>query len=137
MTTLLVDAGPLVALLDVGEANHAWARGFFGTVKPPVFTCEPVLAECCHLLRRFPGGPDAVLTLLKRGVLASEFRLSDELEPVRALMRKYAGVPMSLADACLVRMTELERDSAIVTFDSDFLVYRRNRKQTLRTVMPD
>jgi predicted nucleic acid-binding protein len=133
----LVDTGPLVALMDDREPYHAWARDRLAAIAPPLFTCEPVLSECCHLLRCFPGGPDAVLSLLERGILVCDFQLSKEFGPVRALMRKYAGVPMSLADACLVRMTELERDSVVVTIDGDFRVYRRNRRQAVRTIMPD
>jgi uncharacterized protein len=51
-------------------------------------------------------------------------------------MRKFASVPMSLADACLVRMTELEPHSVLLTLDSDFRVYRRNKRQTIPTIMP-
>lgn len=136
MTTLLVDTGPLVALLNRRDHYHAWAHDFFETVAPPLFTCEPVLTEACFLLKRFRSGQDAVLELLARRILTSEFRVVPELGSLRSLMRKFVDVPMSLADACLVRMTELDAGSVVVTLDSDFHVYRRNRRQAVPTIMP-
>lgn len=135
MTVLLVDAGPLVALLNDGERHHAWARDFFSNVTPPLFTCESVVTESCHLLRGF-GGQQAVLELLAKGILVCDFRLPLELGAIQKLMKKFADVPMSLADACLVRMTELTRDCTVVTLDHDFQIYRRNRSQAINTIMP-
>lgn len=77
-----------------------------------------------------------VLDLLSKGVLKVDFRMLAEIEPLQELMRKFATVPMSLADACLVRMTELDAQSTIVTLDSDFRVYRRNRRQVIPTIIP-
>jgi predicted nucleic acid-binding protein len=135
VTSLLIDTGPLVALLDGRDRFHSWTRDYFKTVTPPIFTCEPVLTECCFLLSRLRG-EQAALQLITAGVLRISFDLLAEIEFVRGLMQRFADVPMSLADACLVRMTELERDSAVVTFDSDFRVYRRNRRQLIPTIMP-
>ena len=78
-----------------------------------------------------------MLQLLSAQIVKIEFRIRPELEAVRSLMRKYAGVPMSLADACLVRMTELEVESAVVTVDGDFKIYRRHRRQLVPTIMPN
>jgi predicted nucleic acid-binding protein len=136
MTELVVDTGPLVALVDRRDRYHGWARQLFDTVQPPLHTCEPVLAEAWFLLRKIGAG-DAVLGLGMKGILALDFRLAAELPPVRALMTKFAGIPMSLADACLVRMTELRPRSTIVTLDPGFLLYRRNRNQAVPTIMPD
>ena len=88
-------------------------------------------------MRRFAGGPDAVLELIEDGVLVTDFQIVREHASVRKLMRRFADVPMSLADACLVRMTELAEDSAVLTLDGDFAVYRRNRRQVVPTIMPD
>jgi predicted nucleic acid-binding protein len=76
------------------------------------------------------------LALISRGVLRCDFHLSAEVQSVRALMRKFADVPMSLADACLVRMTELDSRATVLTFDSDFRIYRRNQRQVVPTIMP-
>ena len=111
-------------------------RDVLDTVEPPVFTCEAVVSEACFLLGRLTGGPDAVLELISTDILKVDFRMLSEIDALRGLMRKFANVPMSLADACLVRMTELDVQSVLVTLDSDFRVYRRNRRQVIPTIMP-
>jgi predicted nucleic acid-binding protein len=107
------------------------------TIEPPIFTCDAVLSEACFLLQDINGGPDAVMELVSRGIVKSDFRVMGEVDAVRTLMRKFATVPMSLADACVVRMTELEQKSIVVTLDSDFKVYRRNKRQVVPTLMPE
>lgn len=136
MSRIVVDTGPLVALLNRADRHHAWVREVLGSVEPPIFTCEAVVSEACFLLSRVRDGQDAVLQLLSNGVLTLDFRLGTEIDAVRGLMRKFSSVPMSLADACLVRMTELEPRVRILTLDSDFRVYRRNRRQVIPTIMP-
>ena len=136
MTRFVIDTGPIVALLNRRDRHHAWVREVLDTVDPPVFTCEAVVSEACLLLGRLDGGQDAMLELLASGVIKVDFRLSAEVDAVRGLMRKFANVPMSFADACLVRMTELDAHSTIVTLDSDFRTYRRNRRQVIPTLMP-
>lgn len=136
MTRVLVDAGPLVAWLNRRERHHAWARDTLDAIEPPLYTCEAVLTETLFLLSRARGGRDALFELVARDIIKLDFRLRPELDAVRTLMRKFANVPISLADACLVRMTELEPDSTVLTFDGDFRVYRRNRRQVIPTIMP-
>ena len=136
MTRFVVDTGPLVALLNRRDRHHAWIRQVLNTVEPPILTCEAVVSEACFLLGRLAGGQDALLELLANDVVRIDFRLHTEIDTVRGLMRKFAAVPMSLADACLVRMSELDAQTAIVTMDGDFRVYRRNRRQVIPTIMP-
>lgn len=136
MTSHFVDTGPLVALLNPRDTHHGWVRSVLAELPTPVGTCEAVIAEACYLLRRIHGGSAAVLEMVSRGALSVDFALESEIEPVAALMTKYADAPMSLADACLVRMTELERDSVVVTTDRDFTRYRRNRRQTIPVAIP-
>ena len=136
MSRIVVDTGPLVALLNRSDRHHDWVRQVLDTVEPPVFTCEAVISEACFLLSRVREGQDAVLELLSKDVLKVDFRLSAEVDSLRALMKKFQSVPMSFADACLVRMSELDPRSQILTLDSDFRVYRRNRRQVIPTVMP-
>jgi predicted nucleic acid-binding protein len=133
---VVADTGPLVALLNRRDRYHAWARGVLDTIEPPIFTCEPVLTEACYLLRLMKGGPDAILKMLAADVLKIDFSLAQEAAPVRTLMSRFQSVPMSLADACLVRMTEMEPKSAVLTLDRDFLVYRRIRRLVVSTIMP-
>ncbi len=126
----------MVALLNRRDRHHAWVRDVLDTVEPPIFTCEAVVSEACFLLARLSDGLDAVLQLLSKDVLKVDFRMLSEIDALRGLMRKFANVPMSLADACLVRMTELDAQSVILTLDRDFRVYRRNRRQVIPTIMP-
>lgn len=133
---IILDTGPLVALLNGRDTHHEWAKAQFACLKPPLITCEPVLSEACFLLRRLPGAPRAVLQLLDRGVLEVPFRLAAESQVLAALMHRYASVPMALADACLVRMAEQHSDSAVMTLDNDFLVYRIHGRKVVPTVMP-
>jgi predicted nucleic acid-binding protein len=106
------------------------------TIEPPIFTCDAVLSEACFLLQDTGGGPDAILELVSRGIVRADFHVAAEVDSLRSLMRKFANVPMSLADACLVRMTELDQKSVVLTLDSDFSIYRRNRRQVVPTISP-
>ena len=132
----LVDTGPIVALLNVRDRHHAWSREVFGEIEAPVLTCEAVLSEVCFLLRNARGGSEAVLKLVDRGLVRLRFRLEAEIGPVRRLLSRYSNVPMSLADACLVRMSEQVSDSVLLTLDRDFKVYRRHGRNVIPTRMP-
>ena len=131
---LLVDAGFLVALLSRRDAHHAWAATQAAEYAPPWRTCEAVLSETCHLLGR-RGLPSLSALLYRRSVLPV-FDLDNDMEPVLKLLHKYADVPMSLADACLVRMTETLSNPVVLTTDSDFRIYRRHSRQVVPCVMP-
>ncbi len=133
----IVDTGPIVALLNSRDHYHAWARELFESIDPPLATCEPVISEACFLVRGMKGGAQAVFGLLDRGVLDLSFRLEPHLTAVEVLMTRYSSVPMSLADACLVKMSELDPKSIVLTLDSDFRVYRRNGRQVVPLAIPD
>ena len=133
---VLVDTGPLVAALNRLDRHHKWAKARLAEIAPPMLTCEAVLAELCFLVRNIPGGSRAALELVRQGVLELPFRSADHIEPLTRLMKKYADVPMSFADACLVRMSEVHADSVLLTLDRDFLVYRRNGRQVIPTLIP-
>ena len=133
---VLMDTGPLVASLNRRDRYHRWAKARLGELDPPISTCEPVLAEACFLLRDTPGGAAAVLALVERGVLQVDFQVTPHARSLATLMTKYADVPMSLADACLVRMTELDGGRSVMTLDGDFLRYRRHGRQVIPIMMP-
>lgn len=135
-SAILIDTGPLVAFLNRGDAHHVWARSQMERLSAPLLTCEAVLAEAAHLLRRDTRGPAALVELIARGVIAVPFRLEDEIGPVRELLARYADVPVSLADACLVRMSELIPEARVVTLDAHFRVYRRLGRRVIPVVMP-
>jgi predicted nucleic acid-binding protein len=95
-----------------------------------------VLAEATYLLRRVPGAALGVLELVSRGILQVKFRLDTEVLALRTLMTRYRSVPMSLADACLVRMSELDPKAVVVTLDQDFRIYRRSGRLAIPVIMP-
>jgi predicted nucleic acid-binding protein len=136
VSRVAIDAGPLVALLNTRDAHHQWTRELFGEIQPPFVTCEAVLSEACFLVSRLRGDADAVMAFVERGIVQPSFRLADELAYVRKLMSRYASVPMSLADACLVRMTELDAGLTVMTLDADFRIYRRNGRQVVPLMTP-
>jgi uncharacterized protein len=134
---ILLDTGPLVAAIDRRDAFHAWVTTAFKQLQQPVLTCEAVITEACFLLQRLQGGHEAIFGLIEAGVIQIPFDLEQEAVPVQALLRQYQSVPMSLADACLVRMAELYVDSSVLTLDSDFMIYRKHRNQAVLVMMPD
>ena len=133
----IADTGPLVALLNSRDKHHAWAREMFVSMEPPLMTCEAVISVTCFLVRAINGGSQAVFGLLERGVLELSFRLAPNQAAVRTLMARYSSVPMSFADGCLVRMSELEPKATILTLDSDFKFYRRSGRQVIPVAMPE
>ncbi len=137
MTSVVIaDTGPLVALFNRRDQYHGWALERFKELRPPLVTCEAVLAEAAHLLRLVPNGQGRLFTLLARSILEIDFWLQDEHERVRRLMAKYEDVPMALADACVVRKSELAPSATVWTLDSDFTIYRRNGRQRIAVLAP-
>lgn len=132
--SVLVDAGFLVALFSRRDTNHRWAAAQAMRLLPPWKSCDAALSEAFHLLGT--RGARGLAALLRRRAVVSAFHLDDEMEAVLTLMQKYADIPMSLADACLVRMTEALSDPVLLTTDTDFQVYRRHGRQAVPSVMP-
>ena len=132
--SVLADSGFLVALLSRRDGRRDWAVAIAKRFPPPWHTCEPVLSETYHLLG--PAGLPAISELLTKRALVARFRLDTELERVVKLMERYAEVPMSFADACLVRMTEVVANPVLLTTDGDFRIYRRHGRQAIPAILP-
>ncbi len=132
----LLDTGPLVAFLDRRDRFHRWATEQWDRIDPPLLTCEAVLSEACFLLRDLPRGAPAVLDLIVRGVLRVSFAIQGEAAAIRKLMGRYGNVPMSVADACLVRMVEQHPGSRVLTLDQDFRLYRSHGRHVIPVMMP-
>ena len=133
----LLDTGPLVSFLASGSEYHAWALEEWKRLKPPLLTCEAVLTEAAFLLAREDGEADALFDLMDRGVVRVAINLERERADVRALMRRYRNRPMSLADACLVRLSEIHDGAVVFTLDSDFRIYRRHGNRAISVLMPN
>ncbi len=136
--TVVVDAGPIVALLDADEARHDWARARFEELRAPLLTCEAVLSEASFLLRCAGADSSLAVRLVRRGVLevADPFDSDDDTDALARLMRRYADVPMSFADACLVRIVERTPNGSVMTLDSGFRNYRQAGRRTIPLLIP-
>ncbi|PZO43880.1 MAG: pilus assembly protein [Pseudanabaena frigida] len=135
--SIIIDTGVLVAFLMPSDKYHQWAVSSLANVNYPILTCEAVLTEVCFLLQRVHAGREKVLQLVKQGYIEIPFCLSEEIEAIEKLMHRYQSVPISLADACLVRMAENYDDNSVMTLDSDFRIYRKHRNQEIPVIMPD
>ena len=131
---VLADAGFLVAILTERDSSHSWATAIAEQHLPPWVTCEAAVSEAFYLLG--PGNASLLMELVRRGTVVSAFQFQHNMIEVLALMQKYADVPMSFADACLVRMTEVLPDPVLLTTDADFRVYRRHSRQTIPCLLP-
>ena len=137
MSEIIVDTGPLAAYLDRSDLDHAWAKESFMQITRPLLTCEAVVAEALFLLRRGGIDPDGLLNMISRGLVLPDFSLATEIQPIQHLMKTYRNIPMSLADACLVRMAEVHEKSKVMTLESDFIVYRKSRRKVIPLLRPE
>ena len=133
----LLDTGPLVSFLASGVRHHAWTIEQWKRLRPPLLTCEPVLTEAAFLLKRDGRDADAPFELLERGAIRVALAVEEQQADVRALMHRYRNRPMPLADACLVRLSELHPGGEVFTLDSDFHIYRRHGNQVIPVLMPE
>jgi predicted nucleic acid-binding protein len=128
----IADTGLLKAAMDTDDRAHPWAARQFREYAP-FHTCEAVLVELAFLL----GTPVPGLQLIIRGDLILEFDLAAEIGPVLDLLQKYRDREMDLADACVVRLTELHAQSKVWTVDwRDFSIYRRHGKHAIPCEFP-
>lgn len=134
--TLLVDTGPLVAFLNRRDRFHDWAVAQWAGIATPLQTCEAVISEACFLLRRGGGDARPVLQLVDRGLVVPSFRLDGDSGRIAQIMRRYHDQDISLADACLVRMSEASTNCLLLTLDGGFRLFRRHGRQTIPLSIP-
>ena len=133
----IVDAGPLVAHLDRREKHHSWADEWIKRLEPPLLVCEPALTEAMFILSGQPAAQDKLMQLLEKGALKSSFEIGKHAPEIRSLRAKYHDRPMSLADACIVRMAELNEKHSVFTLDADFRIYRKNGRDPIPLIAPE
>jgi len=133
---VIVDTGPLVAFLNKNDSYHEWAKTQFSLISPPFISCESVISEACFLLCHFPNGAHNILELIERELIILPIDLQAESNSIKRLLEKYSNIPMSLADACLVRLSEQISESVVCTIDSDFRIYRKNKRDIIPIIMP-
>ena len=129
---ILIDAGPLVALVDADDQHHEKCVDCLKSLREPLATVWPALVEALYLLGDIPQGQEAVWEMLERGAVQLLRLDLTDVPRIRELMIKYADRPMDLADAALVRVAEREGIRKVFTVDrSDFAVYRLHRRSRL------
>jgi len=129
----ILDAGPLIAWLNRHDEHHRWACNILERLVPPFYSCPEAMAEAAAMT----GQPAAIVEMIQAGEIRLNFDLAEQTAGVLVLLKKYADRDMDLADACIVRMTELTRDSQVITLDrADFSVYRRNGRDLIPLVAP-
>ena len=129
----ILDAGPLIASINRQDEHHHWAVQTLERLGPPFYSCAEVMAEAAALT----GRPAAVVDMVAAGEIVLSFDLGEQAAGVLLLLNKYADHRMDLADACIVRMTELIRDCRVVTVDRrDFSLYRRNGRDLIPLIAP-
>ena len=133
---VIIDTGPLIAIIDQRDAQHRWAIDQLKVLEPPFITCEAVVSESLFLLSSARQGVPTLLQMIQEDLIRVAFNLDEHLTAVTRLITKYHDVPMSLADASLVRMSELHDRARIFTLDSDFKHYRRHGRQAIPLIYP-
>ena len=135
MTQTIMDSGPLVAWFSTRDSHHEWAVQIFDQLPAGVIVCEAVLAEVCHLVAK--GGVPAatVLKLVEQNDLHL-VSLTGEISTIRALMAQYKDAPMDFADACVVRLSELNPGTAVCTTDKHFRFFRQSSGGVITLIAP-
>jgi uncharacterized protein len=133
---VIIDTGPLVAFLVKEEKHHQWVAEQFEALPAPFLTCEAVLTETFFLLRKLPRGTASFFNLLDSGLLEVDFSILAERAALEKLVERYSNVPLSLADACLVRIAKLQPRTAVFTLDQDFHIYRKEGRQCIPLITP-
>jgi predicted nucleic acid-binding protein len=132
----VVDTGPLAAFFDWAERHHRWVVERIEELEAPLLVCEPVLTEAVYLLARYARAQDALFELLQNGALSITFRIDEHVGALRMLLKKYRDTPMSLADACVVRMAENHEPHVVLTLDADPSIYRKHGRAPLALIHP-
>jgi predicted nucleic acid-binding protein len=136
MKPVLLDTGPIVALLDPTDSFHELCADAIANIAAPLVTCEAVIAESCHLLRKLPGAPEAALENLASGIFHIPLPLSAHARAVSTILAKYRRHETDLADACLIHLAEQLEVGDILTLDSDFYYYRWAKNNPFRLLIP-
>jgi uncharacterized protein len=128
MPAVLVDTGPLVALLDRSDPYHVVCQETLSSLDDSLVTVWPVVTETLYLLRSYGRAQDALWEMIETEAVEILALGKEDVARIKELMRKYRDLPMDLADAALVRVAERERLRRIFTLDRrDFQIYRPSR----------
>ena len=135
-TKVLLDTGPLVGYVNRTDQYHKWAVACWSALFDPLWTCEAVLSEAIFILQSEGAAAEPIFQMVERRIIRLDFAINEHRADVIRLLRKYADQPISVADACLVRMTELADPCQVFTTDRDFLIYRRKGRHAIPLMSP-
>ena len=136
MPPVLLDTSVIVAFLDARERYHTRCTNVVSHLRPPLFTCEAVISESCHLLAAKYGAPEDVLKNVINGTFQIPFQLTACAPEILQILHKYRDTPADFADACLIAMADQLDSGDILTLDSDFNHYRWRRNRSFRMLIP-
>jgi uncharacterized protein len=129
----IADTGFLVAFANRKDKFHDWALAIAEGITQPLLTCEAVLAETAFHLQSV----SISLAMIHMGLIALAFDCNEHLPQLDALAKRFADREPDLADLCLIRMSELHPRHSVVTINqSDFQIYRRNKRDTIPLICP-
>lgn len=134
--TILLDTGPLVAILDKRDQFNHWAESELSDLKPPFITCESVISEALFITRKFEQALDAISEMINKGLLIPKCTLQENRALIFSQLKKYNDQQTSLADICLLVLYNETKNTLIFTTDSDFLVYRDSKGKPLDLISP-
>jgi len=132
---VLVDTGPLVAILSPNDLDHQVCTSVLHSLPSPLITCWPVVTEAMWLLRKSPRTVRRLLSAVSSGILEIPLVTAREAEPIEAIMEQYESLRPQFADAMLVYLAHRENMETIFTLDRrDFSVYRTRRKRPFQLI---
>jgi len=134
---VLVDAGPLIAVISRDDPDHGRCVAALKRLRGPLLTTWMPVTEAMYLLAFSKEGQEALLEMIERGALHILSINEDDLPSIRSLLRKYTDLPMDFADATLVHVAIRERLREIFTLDRrDFSIYRLGPRKGF-SIVPD
>lgn len=125
-----------MALLHRKAQRHEECAFAVSHLDRPLVTCEAVISESCHLLRKVPGAAEAVVANVEEGLFLVPFQFGGSASAIRTIMRKYRDVPAAFADACLIQLANDLNTGDILTLDSDFVTYRWRGTRPFNLIVP-
>jgi predicted nucleic acid-binding protein len=136
VSVLIIDTSFFIAFFQERDEFHSWAVDALKAHDGTLATCEAVLVETCYLLRDRLDARRRLIAEVASGNITIPFTLAEEATAIGKLIDRYRNVPMSLADACLVRMAEVHKEAVVFTLDADFKIYRKSNRQVIPTLIP-
>lgn len=136
MKTVLVDTGPIIALIDNRDSYHTWAASKIDTFENPMITNTAVVVEVLFILKRLNKNANRFFGFVNEGIIKVKNPYPNNAELIHSMYSKYADLPASFADICLLSMIKQSKETKLFTIDSDFLIYHDSKGKPLNLISP-